>query len=769
MIQEQVLSHIILNHDSSIITLNNLTTDYFSDYKSEYNYITDFYNTYGKIPDKETFQNCFPDFTLIDVKEPTSYLIEALVEDKNKRFLATNYNKIRSLITENKIEEAMQLLRDASEKSGQSVSLQCVDLVHDTEQREQKYLDKLSNPDKYFIKTGFKELDDLISGWNKDEDLVTIVARNGLGKCLEKGTKVLMADGTIKCVEDIKVGDKVQSLNCVNTVLALHNGKSKGYRIIPKLGDPFTVSANHILTLMQRNRINKKGDIFHTTDNTFTMVDMLIEEYLALTPNQKRQYELYRPAINYPTKDLKIPPYILGLWLGEGTACRVSLTNTDPEIIDAWKTWGHQYTDVIRQDGITYDITNPANKGKKSEVLDLFREYDLLNNKHIPLDYLTSDREQRLELLAGILDTDGYLGVKHREKSNTTNCFYSICLKSRTLIEQIAQLARGLNFRVGKIAERKINNKVHGLTSYYTINISGKDISDVPCRLPHKKAISSTSQRSMNLIGFRVEEVPEIEYYGFMADGDHRYLLADNTLTHNTWILLKCASAAAMQGKKVGIYSGEMSEDSVGYRIDTLIGHISNGALVHGGGSVKNQYKDFLKELPEKVPGSLYVLTPKMINGSAGVGALRAFIEKYDLDILFVDQHSLLVDDRHGRTPVEKAANISTDLKNLQTTKRIPIVTVCQQNREKLEDGKTFDTTQLAQSDKIGQDSSLIIFIERKDDLVKLHLVKSRESTANKVLAYRTDFNLGNFTFVPEDNATPQQVQDSGYSEDEVF
>ncbi len=182
MIQEQVLSHIVNNHDSSIITLNNLTDDYFSDHTAEFNYITDFYKTYGKIPDKETFLNCFPDFALIDVKEPTSYLMEELVRDKNKRFLAENFNKIRQLLMDNKTDEAMQLLKDAGDASGQSVSLQCVDLVRDTKQREDKYLDKLSNPDKYFIKTGFKELDDLISGWNKDEDLATIVARNGLGK-----------------------------------------------------------------------------------------------------------------------------------------------------------------------------------------------------------------------------------------------------------------------------------------------------------------------------------------------------------------------------------------------------------------------------------------------------------------------------------------------------------------------------------------------------------------------------------------------------------
>ena len=215
-----------------------------------------------------------------------------------------------------------------------------------------------------------------------------------------------------------------------------------------------------------------------------------------------------------------------------------------------------------------------------------------------------------------------------------------------------------------------------------------------------------------------------------------------------------------------------MSEDSVGYRIDTLLGHISNGALVHGSGSVKNQYKNFLDKL-SGIKGSLYVLTPKQINGPATVSALRAFIEKYELDILFVDQHSLLEDERGAKNPVEKASNISKDLKLLQTVKRIPIICVSQQNREKLEDGKTFDTTQVAQSDRIAQDSSQVIFLGRKDDLMQLHLVKSRQSGSGEVLTYRVDLNSGYFTYVPDEkDLNNNDVVDSEgvqYSEEDVF
>jgi replicative DNA helicase len=154
-----------------------------------------------------------------------------------------------------------------------------------------------------------------------------------------------------------------------------------------------------------------------------------------------------------------------------------------------------------------------------------------------------------------------------------------------------------------------------------------------------------------------------------------------------------------------------------------------------------------------------------MINGPAGVSALRAFVEKYNLDVLYVDQHSLLEDDRKAKNPVEKAANISKDLKLLQVVKQIPIISVSQQNRSTVE-GKEFDTTQLAQSDRIAQDSTVIIFIERNKDLFKLHLVKSRDTENGKVLTYKVDLNTGRFTFIPEDEDSADM---QGYSDDEVF
>jgi replicative DNA helicase len=217
-----------------------------------------------------------------------------------------------------------------------------------------------------------------------------------------------------------------------------------------------------------------------------------------------------------------------------------------------------------------------------------------------------------------------------------------------------------------------------------------------------------------------------------------------------SWVLMKCAVAALEQGLRVGIYSGEMSERKVGYRIDTLISHISNTSMVKGDRSIQNEYKRYLDELPNKYNGVIKVLTPNMIDGPAGVSALRAFIEKDNLDILFIDQHSLLEDDRHAKNPVEKASNISKDLKNLQVLMQMPIISVSQQNRNSTEDG--VDLTHIAQADRIGQDSTIVLFFEQKDGIMKMHLVKSRDSVNGKTLSYAVDLNKGNFTYIPEEN-----------------
>ena len=150
MIQLQVLNKILNEKDPSLITLNNLNEEFFSDYKAEFNFIFEHVNKYGNCPDKETFLSHFPDFDLIEVSEKDNYLIDELFEDRNKRKLAEVFNKVRDLLNKDKVDEAVNYYASATDSILQAKHLDSVDVISDTG-RYDRYLEKVTNLnlDKY--------------------------------------------------------------------------------------------------------------------------------------------------------------------------------------------------------------------------------------------------------------------------------------------------------------------------------------------------------------------------------------------------------------------------------------------------------------------------------------------------------------------------------------------------------------------------------------------------------------------------------------------
>ena len=106
--QCQTLNKIINTKDFSLVSLNNLTEEYFFNYKAEFNFIKNHYDAYRNIPDAHTFLNQFPDFDLFEVNEPDNYLIEQLVKDYNQSYLAQRFNHIKKMLENDDVPSAMQ-------------------------------------------------------------------------------------------------------------------------------------------------------------------------------------------------------------------------------------------------------------------------------------------------------------------------------------------------------------------------------------------------------------------------------------------------------------------------------------------------------------------------------------------------------------------------------------------------------------------------------------------------------------------------------------
>jgi hypothetical protein len=167
-------------------------------------------------------------------------------------------------------------------------------------------------------------------------------------------------------------------------------------------------------------------------------------------------------------------------------------------------------------------------------MIDALEKYNLINNKHIPSTYKCNDRNTRLELLAGLIDSDGYYCPKGK--------VFSITQKNDTLANDILYLARSLGFaayltRTEKSCTYKGEKKV-GI--YNSISISGQGLDEVPTKVLRKQAEKREQIKDALTTGVTVEGVGEGDYYGFTLDGNNRYILGDFTVTHNT-----CSAIAA--------------------------------------------------------------------------------------------------------------------------------------------------------------------------------------------------------------------------------
>jgi len=367
-----------------------------------------------------------------------------------------------------------------------------------------------------------------------------MVAPTGAGKCLGKDTPVLMFDGSIKAVQDIIVGDVLMGPDSSpRNVLSTTTGREMLYKITPNKGDPYIVNASHILSLKSTNFSGRcsLGD-GHFASGDIVNVD--IRTYLNGSKTAKHLLKGWRPErIDFkPAGDLKIPPYVLGIWLGDGTERESSLTKYPGAVVDAWNKWGADnkcYSSVSDKKRCpTWRLSSRGN----NECMAALRELNLIGNKHVPDTYKTASYEDRLELLAGLIDTDGSI----------SKTGYDFIQKRKHISDAVAFLCRSVGLSAYITECRKKIKSIGFEGTYYRVSISG-NTNKIPCRV---KKTGERKQKKSDLVhGIDVSEVGDGDYYGFEIDGDNLFLLGDFTVTHNTRISASIAASTVSNGKRL--------------------------------------------------------------------------------------------------------------------------------------------------------------------------------------------------------------------------
>ena len=181
MITLQILNKVIQTGDIQLITKNALTEEYFVGYEPEFNFIIDHFNKYGKVPDKATFLDKFNEFNLIEVTETDKYLLDTLYEEHLYYKSVEVVQKVAELLKTN-ANDAVEYLHSQLPNLKIATSSEGTDIIKQADERYQTYLEKMNAKNPWYITTGFEELDDILNGWAKGEELVVLFARTGQGK-----------------------------------------------------------------------------------------------------------------------------------------------------------------------------------------------------------------------------------------------------------------------------------------------------------------------------------------------------------------------------------------------------------------------------------------------------------------------------------------------------------------------------------------------------------------------------------------------------------
>lgn len=352
--------------------------------------------------------------------------------------------------------------------------------------------------------------------------------------CHAKGTPIPLYDGTVKPVEEIKVGDElIGSDGLPVTVTELHSGTEQMYDIIPNNGEPFTVNGSHILHLYKV----RKGYKHPSEEPGYDQIT--VEEYTRTSKNYKHLHKLHRiDKIVHPTREVPIDPYFLGLYLGDGCSAHStpSITTMHGKVAESIAEFAAMNQLKIRisekKGNKAKDFFIKNKKNEKNILTEKLRElklYGLLSqDKFIPEQYILNDERTRLELLAGLLDTNGYY--------ETASNRFEYSTKSERLKNGITFLCRSLGI-CAKSSTRTINGQV-----YHVIKIVGR-IAQIPTRVKGTDKRDSAVQKTVT--GFKAVRAGVGQYYGFTVTGDHLY--CDNQLFvhHNSGKSILAAEVAA--------------------------------------------------------------------------------------------------------------------------------------------------------------------------------------------------------------------------------
>lgn len=747
-IELQVICKILLSDDEyEVNKLCSYDDSYYSVLNEQIDFILDHREKTGKVPDTFTFQAQFEDFEFIEVNEPLDYLETKLKENKQRILLLQTVNKLADLGADD-TEVAWEYLTEQCDKAINLSAEKPTDIVADAEDRAQKLLE-YNNQTR--IPTGFKEIDELMyGGLSTVEEFLLIVARTNSGKAQPLWSKILTPSGWVK-MGSIKVGDTVigENNDFGHVVKIFPQGNMGYYRITFDDNSEVDCCDNHLWNVLSEDRRNSDNPHYNEVE---TLEFKYIREHL----NNNYSIDLSYPVSFYDSgfnRYDELDPYLLGMILGDGDLLDdcVRTTNESNQI------WG-RIEPIIKsyncnQFGKHTDIDSGVVRNK---LIDYGIMVNRSIDKFIPKQFLTAPVDVRFDLLAGLLDTGGYIPI-----SNEGNWEFDTA--SEKLADDFVELARSLGCFV-KLYQRNdsshiaddVKNNTHGIL-HIVVRSKFNPFCHNNTYDRYSDVISATEHRRL------CKKIKSVKYMGttecqciLLDNKSHTYITDGYTVTHNTWVTVKLMESAQKAGFPVLYYSPEMQSTYIGARFDTWRDHFKNSDIFRG--RYTDEYKRYLKELPKEETPALVVEDKDMSDGKTTVRGLETLVKRYHAKLLVIDGLSYIASTTKYSNESIRYRDICNDLFRLSKKYGCAVVATVQANRESRENrdenGDVFpDIYHISESDHPARIATQVFALRQlyERHMIQFRLEKSRNAINERpVLSYRIDFNQGIAEYAPE-------------------
>ncbi len=615
------------------------------------------------------------------------------------------------------------------------------------------------------VPTGIRDLDELTNGLQAGQ-MIVIAARPGVGKALALDTAVATPSGWTT-MGQIAVGQQVLGADGrPTTVVAATEVMTDRpcYEVHFSDGSMLVADAQHQwLTDTRASRraaqeARVRGTSPRVTAGVRTTEELAGTVRCATADGRLNHSVRTAQPLDLPEADLLVPPYTLGVWLGDGTSAAAQYTSDDPEIAAYIEAEGLVVTRTTSDR--RYSIGLPPRPPVAARPLErcqdgrdahgtvrgLLRSLGVLGEKHVPLAYLRASVAQRRALLAGLLDTDGTVAP---------NGVVQFAVTSQRLAEGVRELIESLGHRVG-MSRKPVRGRTEASSVCFTLTFSTDDA--VFCLERKKLMHKERGARTFTSRGVRfITEVRPIASVPVrciqVAAADHLFLAGKAFIpTHNSTLGLDIARNAAVKHHQAAcIFSLEMSKHEITMRLLSAeakvpLHHMRAGTLSD------EDWSKLARRMGEVADAPLYIDdSPNMTMMEIRAKA-RRLKQRNDLKLVVIDYLQLMTSGKRVESRQQEVSEFSRALKLLAKELEVPVIAMSQLNRgsEQRQDKKPM-LSDLRESGSIEQDADMVMMIHREDMYEKesprageadIMLVKHRNGpTANVTVAFQGHYS----------------------------